>query len=170
MKQTLTTLFLLLSLAGFSQTQKGFHVIGNVGTTNVSRDQRLLITVSPEAGYFGKHIGLTAVYNNTVNLYKGSTKYPHNPKGRASSVGLKAYGKLFNVDAIHFFVTAEADRYIDKIDKQINGKFEFRPGATIAIPIFVGVDARFSYQNLIYKQGGEVKHRNGGSIGFSVKL
>lgn len=173
MKQTLTITLLLLSLAGFSQTQKGFHVIGSVGSSNLTRDQRLLITLSPEVGYFGGIFGVTAAYHNTINLYKGSKVKHHNPDGRASSIGLKVYGKVITIDKLSLFLNMEADTYIDRIDKNIKGDYELRPGATLAFPIRKRLDARFSYEKLIYQQGDKHviwKERDGGAFGIAYIL
>lgn len=170
MKNKLTTALLLLSLAGTAQTKPGVHVIGTIGTTNVSRDQRILLTASPEVMYMGKTFGIGAVYNNTFNLYKGSKTPHHNPKGQASSFGLKVHAKLFKVDEINLFVTAEADRYIAKIDKKINGEYEFRPGVSIALPIRKNLDARFGYNPYFYKQNNEWQHKHGASFGLAARL
>lgn len=170
MKHLITPILLALSLTASAQTSPGLHVIGTVGTTNVSRDQRILITVSPELMYMGKTFGIGVVYNNTVNLYKDSKVKHHNPKGQASSFGLKLHARLFKVDQINFFATAEADKYIAKIDKKINGEYEFRPGAAVALPIRSRFDARFGYNPYIYKQNNEIKHRHGASFAIAYRL
>ena len=166
-------LFLSLLLAGgkaLAQTKPGFHAIGIIGTTNVSRDQRILLTASPELMYMGKTFGIGAVYNSTLNLYKDSKTPHHNPKGQSSSFGLKLHAKLFKVDQISVFATAEADKYIAKIDKKINGEYEFRPGAAIALPIRKRLDARFGYNPYIYKQNNEWQHKHGASFGLALRL
>lgn len=118
----------------------------------------------------GKTLGIGFVYNTTTNLYKGSKTPHHNPKGQASSFGLKVHAKIFKVDEINFFLTAEADKYIAKIDKKINGEYELRPGAAIALPIRDRLDARFGYNPYIYKQSHEWKHKHGASFGLAYRL
>lgn len=170
MKHILTPILLALSITATAQTNPGLHVIGTVGTTNVSRDQRILITASPELMYMGKSFGVGVVYNTTTNLYKGSKVKHHNPKGQASSFGIKLHAKLFKVDEINLFATAEADKYIAKIDKKINGEYELRPGLAIALPVMDRFDARFAYNPYIYKQSGEWQHKHGASFGIAYRL
>jgi hypothetical protein len=174
MKKQLTTLFLLLSLAGFSQTNPGFHIMGTAGTSNVSRDQRMIVTLSPEVMYMGGRLGLGAVYNTTVNLYKDSKVKYHNPKGVSTSVGLKAYGRVFSVDALDFLLTAEVDYIIEPLDKKMASDYIFIPGASVTLPLYKNFGARASYGKTIYRQGykGEPiwKKRDGGALSLTYKL
>lgn len=163
-------LIMLLASTAFAQVKPGFHLIGTVGTNNVSREQRLLINLAPEFGYFGKTIGVSVVHNTITNLYKGSKLPHHNPKAKASSVGLKLNVKLFKVDEMAIFANVEADKYIEKIDKKINGEFEYRVGGMIAVPILKNVDARISPYVLVYEQSDEWKKRYGGSFGLAYRF
>lgn len=176
MKKIVLLLALALSTTfGMAQTEKGGYVIGNVTTNNVSRENQIKFGVAPEIGIFGERLGVSAVYNRSLNLEKGSKVSYHNPKAVASSYGLKLYGKLLEYEGLNLFLTAELSRYDQKIDKKVRGQFEGRPGAMIAARIIKGVDARFGYSTLIYKQdfGGEVgvyKYKHGASFGIAAQL
>lgn len=165
----LLAIMLTMALAVSAQSKPGPYVSMAVGTENGTREQRLLITVSPEAGIMGKYVGIAVVYNNTINLYKGSKVPHHNPAGKASSIGLKGMVNLFTVDALKFIANAEVDRIIDPIDRKINGDYMFKPGVKVAVNIYQNLDAGIEWQETIYRQG-PWKDRQGGKISVNLRF
>lgn len=164
-KSTVLLFVMLLSAASFAQT--GPFIKGGIESNNLGRQQRLLMNYVVEAGYQGEIIGVSATYHETFNLYKGSKVPHHNPKGEASSYGLRVSAKLFQYENIRASIMAEGNKYIAKIDKKINGEFEFRPGFGIDMPIYKNLRAGVTYYTFIYKQNDEVRHKNGGQVSIS---
>lgn len=162
MKQTLTTLFLLLSLAGFSQNTPGVYVSGAFSSNNYERNQRMLINADAELGYQSKVIGVYGTYHVTVNA------------NQASSAGLKLSANLFTWQGITGSVGAEAATYIKPIDHKIRKDFEYRFTGRAIAQILPGVYGFLEYQKLAYNQllkGDEItKGRNGYRIGAAVRL
>lgn len=164
MKQTLTIAFLLLSLAGFAQNQKGFYTSASMSSNNYQRDQRMLIGFDAEAGYQTRIIGVYGTYHVLVNHHQ------------ASSAGLKLSANLFTWEGVTGSVGVEAARYIKPIDNKIRKDFEYRftGRATAELVKGSGIYGFLEYQKLSYNQmlrGKEItKGRNGYRIGLSARL
>lgn len=148
-KSTLTTLLLLLlSLAGIAQTTPGFFIGSSIGSTNLDRDKRMLFDIMPEVGYQGKIFGAGLKYESSLNLYKDTPNDDH----RATSIGIRLYGKVLQFDGISLSLTAEADRIINPIDDKMIGDWKFAPGVLVAVPIYKTIDAGIGLDQTIYKQ------------------
>lgn len=126
---------------GYSQTKPGFTVSAGIGTNNVSRNVQMG-TLNGEVGAFSKYIGLTGAYYTVMD--KNLSK--------ASGYGLKAYVKLAQIDALSIWSAAEADLYIKEIDKNVRGKFSYKPELSVSVPLAKSVDASFGVHEFIYQQ------------------